>query len=75
MERAVAQDETEVFVKVLVDAQGKLLGGHILGSRADDLLAPLVVAMQAGLSVNALASTILPYPTLSDGVRQAAGSI
>ncbi len=75
VERAIAQDETEGLVKVLVDAQGKILGGHILGFRADDLLAPLVVAMQAGLSVQALAATILPYPTLSEGVRRAAENV
>ncbi len=75
VERAIAQDETEGLVKILVDAQGKILGGHILGSRADDLLAPLVVAMQAGLSVHALASTILPYPTLSESVRRAAENV
>ncbi len=75
IERAIAQDETEGLVKLLVDAQGKILGGHILGARADDLLAPIVVAMQAGLSVDALASSILPYPTLSEAVRQAAESL
>ncbi len=75
VERAIAQDETEGLVKLLVDVQGKILGGHILGSRADDLLAPIVVAMQNGLSIHALASTILPYPTLSEGVRRAAESM
>ena len=75
VERAIAQDETEGLVKVLVDAQGTILGGHILGSRADDLLAPLVVAMQAGLSANVLASTILPYPTLGESVRRAIENI
>ncbi len=75
IERAIAQNETEGLVKLLVDAQGKILGGHILGARADDLLAPIVVAMQAGLSIEALASSILPYPTLSEAVRQAAESL
>ena len=75
VERAVAQDETEGMVKLLVNTEGKLLGGHILGVRADDLLASLVVVMQADLPVQTLASTILPYPTLSEGVRRAAESI
>ena len=75
IERAIAQDETEGLVKLLVDTQGKILGGHILGSRADDLLAPIVIAMQAGLAVDVLASAILPYPTLSEAVRRAAESL
>ncbi len=75
VERAVSQGATDGLVKLLVDTQGKILGGHILGTRADDLLAPIVVAMQAGLPASALASTILPYPTLSEGVRWAADRI
>lgn len=75
VERAISQAQTHGFVKLLVDVQGKILGGHILGTRADDLLAPVVVAMQAGLTADKLGATILPYPTLSEGVRHAAENI
>ncbi len=75
VERAVAEGETEGFVKLLVDQQGKLLGGHILASKADDLLAPLILAMHANIPVDTLASTIIPYPTMSEGVRWAADKL
>ncbi len=75
VERAIAQDETDGLVKLLVDTQDNILGGHILGTRADDLLAPIVVAMHTGLPASMLATTILPYPTLSEGVRWAADRI
>ncbi len=75
VERAISQDETQGFVKLLADTDGKILGGHILGIRADDLLAPIVVAMQAGLTASDLAATILPYPTLGEAVRHAAEKI
>jgi pyruvate/2-oxoglutarate dehydrogenase complex dihydrolipoamide dehydrogenase (E3) component len=74
-ERAVANGQTDGLVKLLVDTQGTILGGHILGARADDMLAPIVVAMHAHLPVSMLASTILPYPTLSEAVRWAADRV
>jgi dihydrolipoamide dehydrogenase len=75
VERAVANGQTEGFVKLLTDLQGNILGGHILGMGADDLLAPIVLAMHAHLPVTMLASTILPYPTLSEAVRWAADRV
>lgn len=71
-ERAITEGKTEGLIKLLVDARGTILGGHILGTRADDLLASIILAMHASLPVQALASTILPYPTVSEIVRIAA---
>jgi len=73
IERALIIGQTEGMIKLLVDEQGQLLGGHILGPRADDLLAPLVLAMHSSLPIDRLASTLLPYPTLSEGLRWTAG--
>ncbi|MBV9230339.1 MAG: FAD-dependent oxidoreductase, partial [Chloroflexi bacterium] len=75
VERAVANGKTDGLVKLLVDTRGQILGGHILGAGADDLLAPLIVAMQAHLPVNMLATSIIPYPTLSEAVRWAADRV
>jgi pyruvate/2-oxoglutarate dehydrogenase complex dihydrolipoamide dehydrogenase (E3) component len=74
-ERAIIEGETAGLVKLLVDTQGKILGGHILATRGDDLLAPIVLAMHANIPVTGLAATLLPYPTLSEAVRVAAGAI
>src|SRR5205823_2292552 len=49
VERAMTKGETEGLVKLLVDPHGKLLGGHILASNAGDLLAPVILAMHAGI--------------------------
>jgi pyruvate/2-oxoglutarate dehydrogenase complex dihydrolipoamide dehydrogenase (E3) component len=67
--------ETEGFVKLPVDTKGKILGGPILASGGDDLLAPIVLAMQAHIPVSTLASTMLPYPTLSEVICQPAGML
>jgi pyruvate/2-oxoglutarate dehydrogenase complex dihydrolipoamide dehydrogenase (E3) component len=69
LERALIIGQTEGLIKLLVDEQGQLLGGHILGPRADELLAPLILAMHSHLPIAQLAATLLPYPTLSEGLR------
>ncbi|GHO87742.1 dihydrolipoyl dehydrogenase family protein [Dictyobacter formicarum] len=68
-ERAIMNGRTSGCLKLLTDENGIILGGHILGERADDLLAQIVLAMKTGISVQTLAHTILPYPTLSEAVR------
>jgi dihydrolipoamide dehydrogenase len=75
VERAVAEGKTDGLVKLLVDKQGKILGGHILAPAAGDLLAPIILAMQAGLPVETLAATIMPYPNMVEGVRWAADKL
>jgi dihydrolipoamide dehydrogenase len=72
VERAVAEGATSGLVKLLVDKQGLLLGGHVLAPHAGDLLAPIILAMRTGITAEMLASTIMPYPTMVEGVRWAA---
>jgi pyruvate/2-oxoglutarate dehydrogenase complex dihydrolipoamide dehydrogenase (E3) component len=58
---------TSGLVKLLVDKQGLLLGGHVLAPHAGDLLAPIILAMRTGITAEMLASTIMPYPTMVEG--------
>jgi dihydrolipoamide dehydrogenase len=74
-ERATIEGETAGLVKLLVDEQSHILGGHVLAAHGDDLLAPIVVAMRANIPVSELAETVLPYPTMSEAVRLAAEAI
>lgn len=68
-ERAITNGRTRGCLKLLTDENGIILGGHILGERADDLLAQIVLAMKTGIPAQTLAHTILPYPTLSEAIR------
>ena len=71
-ERAIMIREAEGFVKLLVNSEDRILGVHILASDADNIIAPFVLAMQTNIPTSLLSSTILPYPTLSEVVRQVA---
>ena len=72
VERALTLGQTQGEIKLLADAQGKLLAGHILGPGAGELIAPIVIAIRTRMSAGELAATLLPYPTLSEGLRWAA---
>jgi dihydrolipoamide dehydrogenase len=71
--RAKCLDETEGLVKVLTDARSdRLLGVHILGPRASELIAECVLAMEYGGSAEDIARTCHAHPTLSEAVAEAA---
>jgi dihydrolipoamide dehydrogenase len=71
--RAKCMDETEGFVKILTDGQtDRILGVHIFGPRASDLIAELVAVMEFSGSAEDVARTSHAHPTLSEAVREAA---
>ena len=71
--RAVAAGETEGFVKVLMDAKTeRLLGAQIVGPDASDLVSELAIAIEMGASVQDVALTIHPHPTLPEAIMEAA---
>ncbi|MBV9124552.1 MAG: dihydrolipoyl dehydrogenase [Planctomycetes bacterium] len=71
--RARCMDESEGLVKILADAKtDRLLGVHILGPRASDMIAEAVLAMEFVGSAEDIARTCHAHPTLSEAVREAA---
>ncbi len=71
--RARTMDETEGQVKVLADARtDRVLGVHILGPRASDLISEAVAVMEYNGSSEDIARTCHAHPTLSEAVREAA---
>src|SRR6184192_1546389 len=71
--RALTLGQTEGFVKVIADAEsGKLLGAHIIGPRATDLIAEATLAVQNGLTLEQLDLTIHAHPTLPESLMEAA---
>ena len=68
-----AHEFTEGLLKFVTDARtGELLGGHILGPHADDLIHQVVTAMYNNGTAESLYQTIHIHPTLSEMVKDAA---
>ncbi len=71
--RAKALDSTDGWVKILADAgTDRVLGVHIIGPRAGDLIAECAAAMEFGASSEDIARTCHAHPTLSEVVKEAA---
>ncbi len=71
--RARAMDRTDGKVKVLAHAEtDRVLGVHIIGTRAGDLIAEAVAAMTFGASSEDIGRTIHAHPTLAEAVKEAA---
>lgn len=70
--RALSIGETDGLVKVIGDARtGKILGVHILGPHADDLIHEASLAMQANLTAKEVAAMIHAHPTLAEAMLEA----
>ncbi len=71
--RAKTNHETDGFVKILADAEtDKVLGAHIVGVEAGELIAEVVSVMEFGGASEDIARTCHAHPTRSEAVRQAA---
>jgi dihydrolipoamide dehydrogenase len=71
--RAVALGETTGMVKMICSADdGKVLGMHIMGPHASDLIAEGTLAIRLGLTARDIAHTIHAHPTLAEAVRETA---
>ena len=65
--------QTDGFVKILADAEtDRVLGAHIIGPGAGEMIAEVVVAMEFGASAEDIARTCHAHPTMSEAVREAA---
>tara|TARA_B100000963_G_scaffold338874_1_gene336150 strand:+ start:634 stop:2034 length:1401 start_codon:yes stop_codon:yes gene_type:complete len=74
--RAKAIDEAEGFVKILADEKtDKVLGAHLIGPHAGELIAEIGVAMEFGASSEDIARTCHAHPTFSEAVKEAALSV
>ncbi len=73
--RAQATGNKAGLVKLLIGDGQTILGCHMIGEGAGELIAPAVLAMRSGLPVTTLQDIILPYPTMVEALQRAANAL
>lgn len=74
--KAHAMGEIAGFVKLIADAEtDRLLGAHIIGPHAADLIHEAALAVRTGMTAAAVARAIHAHPTLSEGIMEAAEDV
>jgi pyruvate/2-oxoglutarate dehydrogenase complex dihydrolipoamide dehydrogenase (E3) component len=71
-DRALTDSETQGLVKVIATPKGQVLGAHIASARAGEMIVEYTLAMQHGIPLAKISSTIHPYPTFALAARHAA---
>ncbi len=72
-DRAVAEGIEDGLVKLVVSPKGRLLGAGVLGRGAGEMAGMFGLMIGRNLPLSALAGLVLPYPTLAEGAKRAAG--
>ncbi len=74
--KAHATGETAGLMKIVTDAKSrKIVGVHLMGAHAADLVHEAAVAMQMGATAETLAETIHAHPTMPEGIMEAAEDV
>ncbi|MFT5485856.1 MAG: pyruvate/2-oxoglutarate dehydrogenase complex dihydrolipoamide dehydrogenase (E3) component [Paracoccaceae bacterium] len=73
-DRAQAERETDGMAKVITTAKGVVVGASIVGPHAGELLQSWLLPIQKKMKIGAVAGLIIPYPTLGEVNKRAAGS-
>lgn len=69
--KAVSMDETDGYCKIIVGPEGTILGAHIMGAHASDIIHEIAAVMNLGSNLDMLQSVIHAHPTLSEVLQSA----
>ncbi len=70
--KATAAGDRDGFVKLIFDAEERLIGAHLIGANVTEMLAEPTLAKRLGVTAHQIARTIHAHPTLNEGVMEAA---
>ena len=66
--KAVAVGSTDGFIKILVDDSNHILGAHIIGSNATEMISEISVIKSNNLTIDNVLSSVHPHPTFSEAI-------
>ena len=69
VDRAVSEDDTHGFLKLLALRGGEIIGGTYVGERASEAITEVVIAIDRGITLQQLAGVVHPYPTYAIGLQ------
>lgn len=72
-DRAVTENDTKGFIKIVYKGSGKVLGVTIVAERAGEMITEFAMLMKHNMSLTDIVAAIHPYPTYTDTIRVAAG--
>lgn len=72
VDRAVTDSEKDGLVKVITDKKGYILGAHIVGAKAGEIIQGFIIAKSMRMPLSKLATPLFIYPTLSELVKKTA---
>lgn len=72
-DRAITEDKTTGFITLHVTPKGKIKGAEVVGASAGEMISLYTLAINKGFGINDIAGIIMPYPTLSEIGKRAAG--
>ena len=73
VDRAQTENETTGFIKlILAGKKEEIVGAHIVGLHAGELLGEMTLAIQHNMTIDDIYTTIHTYPTMATGIQQAA---
>ncbi len=73
-DRALAEADSDGFIKAFIGRGGRILGAVIVGRNAAELIGPWALALANGLKIGSFSSMIAPYPTRTEISKRAAGA-
>ncbi len=71
VDRAIIEGEDKGLIKIVADKKKQILGAHILGPGAGELIHEYILAMKAKIPITTISGTIHVYPTVSQGLKRA----
>jgi len=71
VDRVLTDSAPGGLVKIITDKKGRVIGGHILGPHAGDMIGELTIALKHRMTVGQLGAVIHPYPTTAEAIKQA----
>ena len=75
LDRAIIEGETSGFARIITTGSGRIVGAHIVGAHAGELISSLIVPVREGALLSEFGQAMFPYPTMGEIVHKAGNQV